>query len=84
MKKRAYIWKKTIYNNNFTCKCGNKLVDENGEVTEGLLIEQTSFRTYVYCNKCLKPVAFIRYMEVPEETHGLMGNINDYERRKMN
>lgn len=85
MKKRVIIWKESVYKNRFTCKCGNQIADENGELISGKsMIEVTSFRRYIYCKKCLKPVAHLTMMEVPEDAAGLMGNISEYERRKMN
>lgn len=85
MKKRVIVWKESVYKNRFTCNCGNQIADENGILIENKsFIEMTSFRQYVYCEKCYKPVAYLTKMETPEDAHGLMGNITEYERRKMN
>lgn len=85
MLKPVLVWKESVYKNRFTCKCGNQIADENGNVQNGkMLIEDGGFRKYCYCSKCYQPVAYLRKMEVPEDAVGLMGNITEYERRKMN
>lgn len=85
MKKTVFVWKESVYKNRFTCNCGNQLADENGVLIDGKsMVETTSFRRYLYCKKCYKPVAYLTKMEVPEDAEGLMGNISEYERRKMN
>lgn len=85
MLRKVYVWKESVYKNGFKCKCGNQIADENGNVHDGkMLIEDCGFRMYCYCTNCYQPVAYLRKMEIPEDAHGLMGNITEYERRKMN
>lgn len=85
MKKLVIVWKESVYKNRFTCNCGNQIAEENGVLINGKsMIEMTSFRQYVYCKKCYKPVAYLTKMELPEDAEGLMENISEYERRKMN
>lgn len=85
MKKRVIVWKESVYKNGFTCKCGNRFLDEKNDFSaDKIQIENSSFRQWVYCKKCFTPVAYVKVMEVPEDAHGLMGNISEYERRKMN
>lgn len=83
MKRTVFVWKESIYKNGFRCKCGNQLVI-NDHIVEGLYLEDTGFRRWLYCNKCSNPVAFLKKMEIPEGESGLMGNITEYERRKIN
>ena len=86
MKKKAMIWRESVYKNGFRCtKCNTPMADMDGTVNEDtVLIEYTGFKTYAYCRKCYLPVAYVKMVEVPEDAHGLMGNLNDYERRKLN
>jgi hypothetical protein len=85
MKRQVVMWKESIYRRSFKCACGAKLAEANGEhFEENVLAEKVGFRTWLYCKKCLKPVAFLKLVDISEDAEGLQGNINDYERRKMN
>ena len=85
MKKWTYVWKESIYKNGFKCACGNVLADSEGNPSDNLLFEDGGFRKWLYCDKCLKPVAYLRYMNLPEDAEGMMGNIEEYEKkRRMN
>ena len=85
MKRTAVVWRKSVYKNEFTCSCGAKLADADGtNFEDNVLMEISNFGTYVYCKKCLKSVAYLRYVNLPKDAERLQGNINDYERRKKN
>lgn len=83
MRKEVFVWKESVYKNRFICKCGNRLADPDGSNVD-MLIENYGFRRYCYCKKCANVVAYLKLMEIPEDEHGLIGNITEYERRKMN
>ena len=84
MKKQVYVWKESIYKNDFKCSCGNFLAKDLNVIQENVEIPPSSFRKWVYCKKCFKPVAYIQVMNLPEGAEGLMGNISEYERRMKN
>ncbi|MEE3311877.1 MAG: hypothetical protein VZR30_04520 [Acutalibacteraceae bacterium] len=78
MIKEAYIWRKSIWDNKFKCtKCGRQLfvVDKN-DLGDAVIIGNT-----VFCN-CGYSVAMIELVDVPDEAKGLMGDIEEYRRRK--
>lgn len=85
MKRQAVVWKESIYKNRFRCSCGAKLADANGlNFEDHCLIGENEFRVYLHCSKCLKPVAYLTHVNVSENEGGMMGNINDFERKTMN
>lgn len=85
MKKKVLIWKESVYKNGFRCtKCGKPLMVDGKLILNRVMIENGGFRKYVYCKHCFLPVAYEKVMEMPEEEHGMMGDINEYERKKLN
>ena len=69
--KIAIVWKKSIYDNNFSCSCGAKLWDiDKNEETENLGVDEKTM-TDCYCMKCKNLVAKVK--EFSGEVNGTMG-----------
>lgn len=56
MKKTAIIWRKSVYDNNFICKCGEELM--HGEEIKDTVLFDTRTNTLI-CPKCKLNVAII-------------------------
>ena len=81
MLKTAFIWRESVYKNQFKCNiCGNQLADPvTGEPKPLTLV---SMRWgIIQCPRCRNVAAKIQMMEVPEGMSGLQGYLGDYERR---
>ena len=68
MKQDVLVWKESIYKRNFVCDCGIRLMKDNGEVEDILMVEPTSERpAQVICGKCLSHVANLELKDIPDE-----------------
>ena len=78
MKKAVYVWRESVYKNDFRCSCG-KILFEHGEPADGEKVDEIG---YLYCGNCGKCVARVATVEMlPEET-GMMGNYEEYLSRR--
>lgn len=62
MKRIAYIWRKSIYDNDYRCnKCGAELYDpEKGKlIKNNVRITHFLSDVEVYCRKCMNHVAHV-------------------------
>ena len=79
----AFIWRQSIYENDFKCKCGYKLFDTSkNEPARDVLIDQID--NYMYCPKCGLAVGKIVDMGETDMKSGLYGYWPEFEKRKAN
>lgn len=50
---KAFIWRQSIYENDYKCKCGYRLFNEfKGDLSRDVLIDTASDEKWLYCPKC--------------------------------
>ena len=80
MKQPAIIWRESIYKNNFTCNCGEKLGSDEGDPIPDMLMDEEE--SYLVCPKCMKTAARLEMVELPEgTTEKLQGDWLEYIKR---
>lgn len=79
MKKEAYIWRESVYKNQFKCnKCGAKLFKaDKMKLTKNV----RHIDEWVFCSKCGNPVARIEVIDIDPNINGLQGLWDDYVKR---
>ena len=81
-KVEGFVWRESVYKNDFNCACGNQLADKETGYPEGYTLFDPVQRV-IFCNKCMQPVAFAGEMEVDdEEQGGLLGDVEEYLKAK--
>lgn len=80
MKENVIVWKESVYKNGFRCKCGNVLIKDQTLSEENTYGGFNGFRKMVYCKKCNAPVAYMKYMEVPEGSKIIIGDLRSNEK----
>lgn len=79
----AFIWRQSIYENEFKCKCGYKLYKpEKNEPGRDVMIDITNGA--IYCPKCGWVVGKIVDMGDTDMKPGLYGYWPEFEKRKAN
>lgn len=70
MKKPAFIWRKSVYQNGFCCKCGRKLLDEvTGELNrKAVCIRPTESNVLLLCMKCGRTAAFLKEIDTDADS----------------
>lgn len=80
MKQKAMIWRKTVYDAGFVCKCGADLTADHATK-----IGTFEGGTYLFCAKCAHVVAKITDIDVPEKlAPGTYGDYLEFERKMKN
>ena len=75
MKKTAFIWRKSMYDNGFKCnKCGRKCVGDDLQPTDDMLC----MGPVLICPDCKNEVAFITEIDAPESMEGMQGYFGDF------
>lgn len=75
--KRAYVWRKSVYDNNYRCaKCGNLLFD--GKKPVNVTWRYINDKKCIFCNKCNDVVAYSMMIVAPEAMSGKQGYFGDY------
>lgn len=85
MKKNVVVWRESVYKNKFKCnRCGHQVGDaETGAIKGDTLVDEKNGCPYIYCSKCKNPVAYFKEIpNIPENTSGLTGNIEEWEEKK--
>ena len=94
MEKIATVWRKSIYKNNYKCKCGHKL-SENGDEPDHCLIFAEMQEMVIkskpwsevlspcFCPKCHKIVGYMQKVDVPEDIAGAQGSLQEFMNKKM-
>ena len=77
----AYIWRESIYKDNFSCWCGYKLFDAKKGLPSKDLIEKDGLLT---CPKCGLLVGKVMEIEDVKGLPTMGGAWSDYEKRKAN
>lgn len=76
-KQTAFIWRESIYKNNFKCsKCGTTLADMDGTPKGNVLYDPSE--DILVCPKCGQVVAKIKEIEVAVEMQGKQGDWSDF------
>lgn len=71
--KLAIVWKESIYKNDFKCKCGAVLADENGKPTDNVGVNgENSDDPRLFCIKCKELVGVEK--EVDTDMSGKCGH----------
>ncbi len=83
MKREAFVWRASVYKNDFKCnQCGYKLAGDNsdGEPNGDVLITDKPIGRghQMFCPKCNNFVAYTQTVDVEEGASGLMGNLDEY------
>ena len=80
MRKTAFIWRKSVYNNRFRCIfCGEMLARLDGTPLDTTLIDEQN--NLLICPFCKNVVAKIKSVDIDERINnsGLMGNWEDFK-----
>lgn len=77
IKKTAIIWRKSIYDNDFKCRCNYKLINEHGTPKSDILVDMTS--DMLFCPLCKWNVAKVEFIKVDKD-EDLGGNWDDFKR----
>lgn len=81
VKKKAFIWRESVYKNDCTCKCGAKLM-ENGVPTDNLAKNgDNPDDPRLFCMKCHAYVGIEK--EIDTELSGNLGEYEPEERLEM-
>lgn len=81
MKQAAYIWRKSMYDNDFKCnQCGTVCVGSDGAPNNNTLWANG----LLFCRTCKNLIAKVTIVDVPEgtEPNAMMGNFEDWQKRK--
>lgn len=79
IKRYVFVWRESVYKNDFKCKCNFKLTD--GIVPKNELLYDR-FSRVLFCPLCKQAVCKIKRMRGPANIEkGLYGNIDEYKRR---
>lgn len=75
MKRQGLVWRKSVYDNNFICKCGEKL----GPQPLNLIPDHMG--VFLHCPTCGMAVCYTVEVEVPENIKpgALLGNLDDWQ-----
>jgi len=70
--KPVVVWKKSIYDNDFVCKCGAKLFHKEDFLLTDYVGYLDEDPNKLFCRHCMTPVAVIRLYNgtLPEGTIG--------------
>lgn len=83
MEKEVYIWKESIYKNDFRCnKCKKKLADKGQPIEDALMIAEdfpTKGHHTIFCADCKNTVAVMSVVDTDLKS-GLYGDINKFKR----
>lgn len=83
MKKTAFIWRESVYKNDFCCShCGTAVGMSNGEPLGSTLFSES--QGLLFCPDCKTVVAKITEIDAPEDMTGKQGNWEDFERQMVN
>lgn len=77
MRKRAVVWRESIYKNGFRCRCGTVLL-EGEKLTKSTEIDPDGF---VRCRNCDYSAGVLADVEVRPEDTGMMGDYEGYMKR---
>lgn len=78
------IWKKSIYGNDFKCKCGRELANMNGQPNDGILLVPET--RALICPKCGNIAGTVNELETSEpidDTKPLQGDFNEFVKSRM-
>lgn len=64
MKQPAIIWRESIYNNDYVCRCGKVLMDK-GKLCEDMLVDVDTME--LICPQCKLNVALLADSDFAEE-----------------
>lgn len=79
MKIPAFVWRESVYKNDFTCKCGTKLVDDKGYPNENVGVNgDDKFDQRMWCMKCRELVGVVKEVE----DDGRSGKQGHYDEKK--
>lgn len=74
-KQTAYVWRESIYKNNFRCKCGTILAKPDGEPLGDTLYETQ--QKLIICPTCGNVAAVVKEIEVAIPMTGKQGYWGD-------
>ena len=79
----AIIWRQSIYENEFKCKCGYKLYKPvKNKLDRDVIVDFTN--ALLYCPKCGWVVGKMVYMGETDMEPGLYGLWSDFEKKNAN
>ncbi len=88
VKGRAFVWRESIYKNNFICSCGYHCSrDGSGEPNDDVqvMIGKTDKEGLLFCPKCHNLIGRYFTLEIDEKelkNGNMLGNYDEYVRRK--
>ena len=76
-KKYAVIWRKSVYDTHCCPQCNSELIDRFNQPINTVEVEiPFVHKTYLLCQKCKRPVAFIEPYDGPLKPGGMYGHWN--------
>lgn len=76
MKQMVFVWRESVYKNDFSCKCGTKLAGETGYPTEDVVVNANDpHDKRLFCGKCKELVGV--YKVVDANLEGKQGRYDE-------
>jgi len=81
MKRTVFVWKESVYNNDFTCKCGAKIADDDGRPTENVgMNPEEKYDIRLFCMKCRDLIGVMKEVDVDDDAS--KGKLGEYDEEK--
>lgn len=82
MKRTAYIWRKSMYDNGFNCcNCGTRCADDGAPNNNTLMANGLLF-----CRNCKTIIAKVTEVDIAADVKPgtMMGSFEEWQKKKMN